>query len=52
MTTRKGPEWQTLQATPSHPEEGEIYAEASVLVFPSAVTLTADGAGSRTSGSS
>ena len=41
---QQGSEWRTLQAIPARPEEGEIQAEASVLVFPSAVTLSADGA--------
>ena len=42
-TSVEGSEWRTLSAIPARPEEGEINADATVLVFPSAVTLAADG---------
>jgi hypothetical protein len=35
--------WLRLEATPARPEEGEIFADADVLVFPSTVHLDADG---------
>ena len=39
----EGSEWRTLSVTTARPEEGEIGAEAAVLVFPNAVNLDADG---------
>ena len=39
----EGSEWRTLSAIPARPEEGDINADATILVFPSSVNLAADG---------
>ena len=40
---QEGPDWPGVSAIPARPEEGEITADAAILVYPSSLNLAADG---------